>query len=401
MTREDLASVADRLAPALLVACATASLTLLMVQPFDHGHRWQVAPIVTAYITGIWFVYRRRPQWFVGNHWLLGSVLVVGLVVAFVQLSSLHPEGEVIEVYEGVFGALDRGVNPYDCECIPHATETGAWEQGNFNYPPTEIWPYFVAHLALGAWNRFVITLVFVALGVAACVVLRLTFPEVPAGVLVCYFPILVFFGLQTNSATALFMVSLVVLLIRRNLGPPWLGETLLAVVFSIGLLTKFVLIPVFAAFYWGRVRLDKPVTLLRPALGASAVLGLAALQMAPFGVGNVLRETVLFNLALDTRAELATFYPNVVSGVFTWLSLEDMYPVVAVLALGAAVLMAPLLRTFSAILLAVITFMFVATTPEPQFVPIVLYLALAGALAQVPAAGTATLRPGPVPSRR
>jgi hypothetical protein len=104
-------------------------------------------------------------------------------------------------------------------------------------------------------------------------------------------------------------------------------------------------------------------------------------LQMAPFGIENVFRETVLFNLVLDTRAELTTYYPNVVSGLFYWLSLKHAFPLVAVLLLGISVIVAPLQRTFSAILTAAITFMFVATTPEPQYVPIILFLALAGSL--------------------
>jgi hypothetical protein len=331
---------------------------------------------------GIWSVYRWRPGWFAGNRWLLGFAVAAGLVVAVDRLSSLPQDAEVLRVYRALFEALDGGANPYDCNCIPHSVEGGTWRLGNFNYPPTEIWPYYLVYSVFGTSSRALFTATLITLSLGACVMLRLAFPRVSLGIVSCYFPLLVFFELKTNSATALFIVSVIVWLIWRS--SHWqnaIREAFLAVVFSVGLLTKFIVIPIFAAFYWSRFRVGRSREFARIVAGAGAAIGLAMLQMAPFGIENVFRETVLFNLVLDTRAELTTYYPNVVSGLFYWLSLKNAFPLVAVFLLGISVLVAPLQRTFSAILTAAITFMFVATTPEPQYVPIILFLALAGSL--------------------
>lgn len=370
------------MALALLAITAVISIAMLALKPFPQGQNWHSAPIITAVVIAIWLAYRWRPSWFANNPWVLGFILIAGLVVAVAQISALEPNSEVTRVYRAVFRTLDLGANPYDCNCIPHDVDGAGWRLGNFNYPPAEIWPYYLVYKALGTWNLVVFTSVLVALGLGTCAVLRFTFPNVPIAVLACYFPLLVFLGIETNSATTLVMVALAALFIRRSLSAVRArNEVLLAVVFGVGLLTKFVLIPIFAAFYWGRVRLGDLRSLVRPALGALAVVAIALVQMAPFGVVNVIRETVQFNLALETRASLATYYPNVVSGLFYWLSIEWLFPVAAVAILAISVMVAPALRTFSAILLAVTTFMFVATTPEPQYLSIVLYIALVGSL--------------------
>jgi hypothetical protein len=96
---------------------------------------------------------------------------------------------------------------------------------------------------------------------------------------------------------------------------------------------------------------------------------------MAPFGVMAVLKNTLLFNLILKDRAALTTFYPNIISGPFAWLGLQDLYSVAAVVVLGLAVLAAPRLGLFPAMLAAAYVFLIVAPTPEPQFLPVLLFL--------------------------
>jgi hypothetical protein len=54
------------------------------------------------------------------------------------------------------------------------------------------------------------------------------------------------------------------------------------------------------------------------------------------------------------------------------------LYSAAAVAALGVSVLIAPRLGRFPAMLTAAFTFLLVAPTPEPQFVPLVLFLVIA-----------------------
>ncbi len=103
--------------------------------------------------------------------------------------------------------------------------------------------------------------------------------------------------------------------------------------------------------------------------------LATAVLVMAPFGVVNVLKNTLLFNVVLENRAALTTFYPNVLSGPLAGSGLQAYYPIAAVAILGLAVLAAPKLSPFTAMVTATCAFLIVAPTPEPQFLPPLLFL--------------------------
>ena len=97
-----------------------------------------------------------------------------------------------------------------------------------------------------------------------------------------------------------------------------------------------------------------------------------------PFGLVNIVRETVLFNLELGERAELTTFYPNVLSGLLEWAGASELFPVAAVGAMVVAVLLSARLAPVLAMLLTLTVFMLVAPTPEPQYLPVVILLFLA-----------------------
>jgi hypothetical protein len=161
---------------------------------------------------------------------------------------------------------------------------------------------------------------------------------------------------------------------------------------FGVGLLTKFVVIPLFAVWWWwttvARVRAAprSPLVPRGRALAAAAAadllvpVGIALMLCLPFGLTSVLRSTLLFNVQLDQRAKLTTYYPNVVSGLLSWAGLARIFPVLAVGMLTIAVLLAPRSRILTAMLLATTVFLLVSPTPEPQYLPVVLLLFL-GAL--------------------
>jgi len=103
-----------------------------------------------------------------------------------------------------------------------------------------------------------------------------------------------------------------------------------------------------------------------------------ALVVMSPFGPVNVFRQTVLFNLVLSDRAPRTTFYPNVLSGVMTWVGAPGAYSVLAVLVLALGVLVAPWMRLLPAMLCGASVLLVVSPTPEPQYVPVIVYLAFA-----------------------
>jgi hypothetical protein len=154
--------------------------------------------------------------------------------------------------------------------------------------------------------------------------------------------------------------------------------ELAIAVLFGLGLTAKFLILPLMAAYYAHQFDRRNPRSLVT--LGVDALIALATpfLMMTPFGVANVLKNTLLFNAVLEDRAALTTFYPNVLSGPLAWAGLSGLYPFAAAALMILAVLAAPRLRVFSAMVTASVVFLVVAPTPEPQFLPALLFIVIA-----------------------
>ena len=181
----------------------------------------------------------------------------------------------------------------------------------------------------------------------------------------------------------------------------------------GVGLLTKFVVVPLYAVWWLFRVRalMDRQVVASRRTAVTNAVRGsvldlVAPLAVAvtlrlPFGIDNVLRETVLFNLRLGDRDELTTFYPNVLSGTLEWVGISWLYPALAVAALAVSVLTALRMDSIASMFIVTIVFLLVAPTPEPQYTPVVVMLLVALIAVRqpvVPAVHVATPNTAPPP---
>ncbi len=230
-----------------------------------------------------------------------------------------------------------------------------------------------------------------VLLNALACLAFALMFPGVRRRYLVPYFLVFLFLEVKTNPAMTFLVTGLVLLLARRDEHRPRPGRRYaIAVLFGAGLLTKFLVIPLMAAYYWHGFDRRDLRSLGRIAVDSGIAVATAALLMLPFGAGAVLKNTILFNLVMKDRAALATFYPNALSGPLSWLHLSGLFPFAAVALLGVAVLAAPRLRLHTALLVAAFAFLLVATTPEPQYLAIVLFVALAGQCAALEDEGPA-----------
>ena len=371
--------------PGVLLLSIAISVAMWVLKPVPHGHRYDLAFQVSLALALIW-IFCKAPVGSVFRKGFLIAVAVAGLGWGIINVSSIDPHSEMVDYYRSVFKALDSGRNPYTSGTIVHLGEDGRPVYGNFNYPPAEIAPYYLAYRVFGRWDSTVLTGVMILLNGLCCLVLLLTFPSIRAANLAAFFPLFLFGEIKTNpSLTFLVTALLLWLIVREREKPGKLRPLLIAVVFGIGLTTKFLIIPLLAAYYWNKFRPKEPASLVPIAGGGGIALATSALIMAPFGVAAVLRNTLLFNLVLKDRAVLTTFYPNVLSGPLNGLGLGSVYPFAAAALLGAAVLAAPRLGLFPAMLTAVFVFLLAAPTPEPQYLPIVLYLALAWRCAEMP----------------
>ncbi len=366
------------LAPAALAAALAVALAMAILRPVPHGHRYDLAVQLAAGLSLIW-LFTRVPLRTAFSRTTLATVFVLGLGLGIVNFASIDPGAETIGYYRSAFEAIDRGDNPYTCGTIFHRAEGGTPAYGNFNYPPVELYPYYVAYRIAGRWDVTVFTAAMMVINGLACAVILLTWPSAGISSLAAFFPLLLFGEIKTNpSLTLLAATVLVWLIVRERRRPSRSGPYFIALAFGVGLMTKFLIWPLAAAYFSAKL-LRKGRGRLGPAIGGGALaMGTSALIMAPFGIGAVLKSTVLFNTVLRDRAVLTTFYPNVLSGPLKALGLEAVYPIAAAAAVGAAVLAAPRLRLLPALLLAAFVFLFAAPTPEPQFLPVVLSLALA-----------------------
>jgi hypothetical protein len=238
--------------------------------------------------------------------------------------------------------------------------------------------------------------------------VLRSTLPRVPLWKLAAIFPALVLLSVGTNTAlTFLLFALLLKVIVARRRRPRRSHRWLLWLLFGLGLNTKFIVLPLMAAFYWHDLRLQDVRGLLRTAVDVLAALAVAALVMAPFGIVAVFRSTVMFNLVLDDRALLTTYYPNVLSALFYLLDARALYPFAAVAVLAAAVLVGRRFSLGGALLTACFAFLLVIPTPEFQYMPVLAYLtvvlvhapeAFGGRVPGLSAAGLARVSPVVLP---
>lgn len=382
--RSFLAAVRKYLAPAALASCIAFSTLLAILKPIPHGHGFTQALKLSLALTGLWLLSRADPAWLFKKAVLI-FLLVAGLGVGIGGFFTIDRDAEVIHVYDSVFKAMESGQNPYTSGTIFHRAEFLRPVYGNFNYPPLEIYPYYLAYRLTGRWDSTVLTATMLIIQLFVCLIFAWTFPEVKRLYLLPFMAVFLLVEFKINVAMTFLMAALIVLVIRKDLERSRKGWRLLvAALFGLGMMTKFLLIPVFAAYLWHRFDPKRLRPLGEAATEGTVALAVAALVMVPYGLAAVFKNTILFNLILKDRAVLTTFFPNVLSGFFTWIGHSGLYSLAAVAVLAAAVAAAPRLELFHAMTAAAITFLLVVPTPKAQFLPVVLYLVVAGALIEL-----------------
>jgi hypothetical protein len=360
-----------------LIASAVVSLVLAILKPIPGARHYEYALILSASLILIWLIYIARPQTFFTVR-VPVLVLASGLVLGTVNLLVIKSDSEIVKTYQSVFDALDAGKNPYTSGTIYHEIEDQGPVYGNFNYPPPEIYPYYLAYRIAGTWNMTVLAVAMIVIQALAAAILFLMFPRIRPARLWPFVPMLILGEVKTTVALTLLMLAAVLWVIKKDAETPRPAHRyMIAVLFGIGALTKFLVLPVLAAYYWHKFDRRNLRSLVAIGVDMSVALATALLVMAPFGIVNVLKNTVLFNIVLKDRAALTTFYPGVLSGPLSWLGLGGIFPFAAVVLLALAVLAAPKLDKFTAMMIAANVFMLIATTPEPQFLPALILIAI------------------------
>jgi hypothetical protein len=366
------------LGPAALALCLVIALAMAALKPVPNGHRYDLAVQLTLGLC-LLALFAGAPARRAFSRGVRTAVFIAGIGLGALNLASIGPDAEIVAYYRTAFAAMDAGANPYTAGTIWHLGEGGTTVYGNFNYPPGELIPYYLAYRVAGHWDRAVLVSVMILMNGLCCVLLILAFPTVPAVKMAAFFPLFLLGEIRATPSIAFLAVAVLVwLLVREERRPSRAGPYLIALAFGIGATAKFLVWPLMGAYYWHRLVRPEPGRRGPVIAGGALALGTSALIMAPFGIGAVVRNVLFFNVELKERAALTTFYPNVVSGPLEALGLGSVFAVAAVAVAGGAILAAPRFRLFPALLLAAFAFLLAAPTPEPQFLPAVLYLAVA-----------------------
>lgn len=358
-----------------LGASVLAALLLLLYEPVPGGRRYEYALIQALSLTAVWLLAATRPETFFGRR-VLAFILFAGLVLGAANLAVVRSDSEIVRAYGTVFEALDSGRNPYAAGTIHHEIEGAGEVLGDFNYPPLEIAPYYLAYRVSGTWNATVLVATMVLIQAVCALLLFRVLPRVRPILLLPFLPMVLLGEVKTNVALTFLFAALIARAVVRQEDAPRPGRRLaLAVLFGLGALTKFLILPLMAAYYVHETDPRDPRSLARTGRDLAVASAVAFAVMAPFGVGAVLRNTLLFNVVLEDRAVLTTFYPNVLSGPLAWLGLSALYPAAALVLVAGTIVAARKLPVLPAMLAASCAFMLAASTPEPQFLPVIVFL--------------------------
>src|SRR5512137_1607 len=133
---------------ALIVSLAVSAL-LFVLKPVAGGRHYEYALILSLSLTAIALLAAASPRTFFGKG-VAAFVLVSGLALGAANLAVVSSDSEIVRAYQSVFDALDNGLNPYTSGTIYHEIESVGPVFGNFNYPPLEIAPYYLAYRIAG-----------------------------------------------------------------------------------------------------------------------------------------------------------------------------------------------------------------------------------------------------------
>ncbi|MGE0028025.1 MAG: hypothetical protein AB7O78_14225 [Thermoleophilia bacterium] len=368
---------------ALLVAALGVATLLWALRPLPGGSGYNLGVETCAVLLVVWAAWAARPA-LLRRPAALVAVAAAGVAAAVIRGVGIDAHAEVVRTYGSLFTAIAAGRNPYTCGCIVHLTPAGT-RLGDFNYPPAEIWPYQAAHEIFGAWGMGSLAVTVVVLNLVAAGALLLALPRAWRLPALAFLPLLVLWEVGgTIGMTMLVTAGIVVTVLDGMPAERRWHRPALWLLFGVGFLTKFAILPLFAAWWLAGASRGglAPGRRLRTLADAAVPAAIAVALCLPFGPASVARSTVLFNADLSGRAELTTFYPNVISGLATWAGAERLYPIFALAGLVAALAVGRRMRPVAAMLLAVTAFLLVSPTPEPQYVPMVVLLFL-GALVE------------------
>jgi len=139
-----------------------------------------------------------------------------------------------------------------------------------------------------------------------------------------------------------------------------------LVLIMGVGTVAKFFMLPFIFLYFWNTIIEKKSYSYIADLIGVGIVFLLFTI---PFGVYNVIYSTIIFNLNLSQRAQVTTYYLNIVSGFCYYTHLQILYGVIAVSLFFLSVVLTKNIPFHKRILYVSLIALIIFPTPEDQFI--------------------------------
>ncbi|UCE13575.1 MAG: hypothetical protein JSV04_15525 [Candidatus Heimdallarchaeota archaeon] len=294
--------------------------------------------------------------------WVVPFIITAILITLFRDW-----DAEIVHVYETLFTALSKGQNPYLEPVIYHRLADGSESYSQFNYPPAEIPVYLLVYILLKQWNYGVLIVSNLIINILVALVFSIKTPDLDWDTKLPYVLLLIVTTLYYSVSTVfLSLIIAGILLLAKDREPTKKNRIGLILAISLGLLAKFFMLP-FAAIYFFHKIIEKHEWSYF--IDAAVVLLIVMLVIMPFGWFNVVRSTILFNLNLDVRSEVTTYYFNPISALFYFLDMRTLYAPFVIILFLAATIATRHLPLLNRIVLISAFCLLLFPTPEDQYI--------------------------------
>lgn len=366
----------------LAIILIILSLIIILVEPVPEAV-YSLVPVIifTVLIFIIWisrwipasdFFYNRSFRL-----WVVPFIITAILITLFIDW-----DAEIVHVYRTLFSALSNGQNPYLEPVIYHRLADGSVSYSHFNYPPAEIPIYLLFYILLNQWNFGILIFVNLIINSFVALVFIIKTPDLDWDAKLPYVLLLIVTTLYYSVSTVFLSLFIAgILLIDLDINPTKLKRIGLILAMSLGLLAKFFMLP-FAAIYFVHRIIEKHEWSYF--IDAAVVLFIVLLITWPFGWFNVVRSTILFNLNLDVRSEVTTYYFNPISALFYFLNIKILYAPFVIIFFLTAALATRHLPLLNRIVLVSAFCLFLFPTPEDQYIGSILGLLILSKVAEL-----------------
>ena len=289
---------------------------------------------------------------------------------------------EFIITYQSLFEAIKQGWNPYLDNVIYHRLANGSIIYSTFNYFPGEIIPYYFAYVMFGTWNFGVMLLVNIVMNSLVVLIFLSKSHQMSKYSRICYSLLLLLTSL-THSASLVFfllMISCFVLLLQQE-DISLKYRFLLVILMGIGSLAKFFMLPFIFIYFWHYIFEKKYYFYFIDLAGTLAIFLICTI---PFGISNVLNSVIFFNLNLSERAQVTTYYFNILSGLCYFTDTKALYGILVIILFFVSVLLSRKVPLLKRILYISLICLIIFPTPEDQFLGCIFGLLLLSKLKEL-----------------